>query len=561
MDQVSYPVSGYTLRAPEKSSIVSPVRIPLAVTTILAIGATLAAVICVQANVDIDIVIDGINVSSDGLIVFGAVTASAVGVVTFASFFVHHRANTAEKLQDRNLVAYYSGLSAHGLKRENPAKVMEAIRYCIQLTDKEETTDNDRANIHKFFQVFIHAIKNRNISIKEKASNSFYNKMVRARYEPKTLFSNKVHLQQIIAPDTIPENLADNATPKEVAEADLRNKYWKGILAGDLNGNRYLPVGEGVNGTLFFYSLEGEKLGVFKPHPKTMRDQVSIFHFGQFKERCKSVVGMAAYLNKRDRDRRVHNELFAYELFHAFGFADLGVQLEFPTTQIFQNPPIQVGNKRPASFCAFLEGVDAVKDHVEDVDGKDNILDEDREYSEEELTIWQLSKVFDFLTGNLDGHEGNAFVRVNEQGILVGAANFDYDKAFIALNPMNPPDNQYKWAKLKISECPFTEQTIEKLKKVLVGKKGKNKVSTLIQKFLLAIGENPENPGTNFVLAQQDLLLDRISVLQLVALGQIETLADLRNYRTTEALSKADEDAKKALPKTKRMKRKGSLSE
>jgi hypothetical protein len=554
------------VRLPEKSSFSSPARITLAIATLIAVGTTLAAFSCIQF--DLEIVIEGYQVTSDSFITYSAIVAGSLGAISFATFFIHRPLSPAKKLIEAALLTYFAKISVAQMRREDPAKIIEAMNYCVTITSNlsGSLVQQTGEEISNFFNTFIIAIKNKNISAnKVPPQNRFYRKMVAKGYNPSDLFAGKWLLQGIISPHT--QVVLSPGDLKEQAKEKLTRNYWRGVLAGDLNGNRYKPAGEGVNGALFFVSLESEKkgeeflledekeydnqgnvcnqppkyMGVFKPHPHTVREQQSFFNIPQLQERCKSVLGMAAFLNKADPHRRVHNELFAYELFHIFGFAqkakELNLDLQFPTTLLFENENdnYPLGNRRPASFCAFLPGFSAVKDHVEAVNpnAEKNCLDEDRDYTDNELTIWQLSKIFDFLTGNLDGHEGNAFVKILN-GFVEGTGNFDYDKAFIARNPKNPPDNQYKWAKLKISEQPLTERTKQALRDLLGDGNGDDndaQIKQLIGNFRSSISQHR---GLIFVDEQETLLRQRIGVLQRAAQGdeRIEKLSDLRNFRT-----------------------------
>ncbi|MBA3239527.1 MAG: hypothetical protein H0T62_14455 [Parachlamydiaceae bacterium] len=353
----------------------------------------------------------------------------------------------------------------------------------------------------------------------------------------------KLKLQRLISEDldkamkTL-ENAGD-ITKKEMDELVLIRDFYRGILAGDLNGNKYKGAGGGVNGAVFFKHLEsgtnilfpGETfsrpfLGVFKPHPMTVRERKKMFDYSQWAERGKSIVGMAALLNKDDPDRRVNNEIFAYEMYHIFGFNDY---IGFPTTLKFANKNDSIN--RPASFCNFIPGLDAVEVHVHKVqkDKNSNLLDDPwRKYSAEELHHWQMSKLFDFLTGNLDGHEGNAFIKV-EDGQLTGATNFDYDKAFTNVYQNGKIDNQYKWANLEISKKPLTSKTKNALLEIF------GEAEETILTFL----KKARTDGAKcFSENQENLLRLRIRALQKMARNKSSKLSDCKNWRTESDFAK-----------------------
>jgi hypothetical protein len=430
----------------------------------------------------------------------------------------------------------YSGMSVKQIEKVEPGKLIAAMKYSADLSQNEDLSDEDKVAIQKFFSVFIQAMKNADINEKSKIENRFCKKMFDHGYKPDQLFGGKWQLQKMLsqelaeAMDAV-QDYAGDKDSKEYQELVLKRSYYRGLLAGDLNGNRYKPAGGGVNGAVFFRHLEagsknllhGEEgpipfLGVFKPHPMTVQQSKSFFDPGQFAERCKAVVGMDSHLNHKDPHKRVHNEIFAYELFHIFKFSG---SIGFPTTLQFINKNDPQG--RPASFCAFIPGLDIVASHVKSVTKEEalsNILDAKRAYGDEELHIWQMSKIFDFVTGNMDGHEGNAFVEVKKKKV-VGAVNFDYDKAF-ATEDTPLIANQYKWGNLTISKQAITQKTRDVLSELLKEPDCENK----IQEFLT--GARKDGEGTqNFTEDQEKLLRARIEVLRKVVSGEIKTLSDL----------------------------------
>ncbi len=445
----------------------------------------------------------------------------------------------------------FSKESVKDIKNAEAGKLIKTMKYCLELVEKENLSSEDKELIHTFFNHFIEAIKNEDTNEKHSIDNPFYQKMINHGYNPQQLFAGKWQLQRLISKelDQAMEAVEEAAkkeiekSSKEKEELILRRNFYRGILGADLNGNRYKSAGGGVNGAVFFKHLEaglkdknvlleGEEsnlpfLGVFKPHPETVKATKGRLDFHQAVERAKSVVGMDAQLNSKDEDKRVHNEVFAYELFHLFGFNQV---IGFPTTiqVINKNDPRQ--EKRPASFCAFMPGLDPVSEHIGTPDTKDNHLnDAKKEYTDEERHLWEMSKLFDFLTGNLDGHEGNAFVEI-KNGKLTRAINFDYDKAF-AVNEPNNIGNQYKWTKLAISDHPFTLQTKEALKAMLKDEHKENK----IKQFLKLAHKNSEN---NFTKKQENLLRKRIGVLEKIATGKIKKLSDLKKYKKYKKIEK-----------------------
>ncbi len=162
-----------------------------------------------------------------------------------------------------------------------------------------------------------------------------------------------------------------------------------------------------------------------------------------------------------------------------------------------------------------------VKDHVIIANEKtktNHLNNPDKSFDDSELLLWQMSKIFDFLTGNLDGHEGNAFVSFDKNNKLSKAVNFDYDKAFPAKEP-KAITNQYKWGQLSISKnFGFTEETKHVLKDML------KKKEIVLENFkkITCKGERK-----NFNKAQEKLLLSRFIILEKIITGEIKTLEDL----------------------------------
>ncbi|MBA2369266.1 MAG: hypothetical protein H0V82_09625 [Candidatus Protochlamydia sp.] len=436
---------------------------------------------------------------------------------------------------------HYSDLPIEAFQKILPTKLIKIFNYCVDLSENQNITQIEKDEVKKFFKKFISAIKNSDFNEKNQIQNSFLISMFKQGYRPDLLFGGKWKLQKLISEDLKNAmDAVDNAfqlNDKSGKELILKRNFYRGILAGDLYGNRYKPAGCGVNGALFFKHLESgiqderallsdEKeyrsfIGVFKPHPETVMKFCSMFNTQKFGERAKEYIGMAAYLNKTDSDCRVNNEIFAYELFHLFGFDHY---ISFPTTLKVKN---HNHSKRPASFCDFLPNYDPVTFHVKKAayktieEDKTNFLDDSsQQYSQKELTIWQISKLFDFLTGNLDGHEGNAFVRI-EDLTLTAAANFDYDKAFPTTKNLNFK-NQYKWADLKISKKSFTLDTIHALSGMLNGVEGK------ALEFLKKARKENMN---NFSVEQSKCMIERIQILQRIISGEVITLSELVKYQ------------------------------
>lgn len=427
-------------------------------------------------------------------------------------------------------LAESQALTIKDLKEMEPKVLLQTMKYCVRVSENEEMKEDEKNSIQCFFALFIQAIRNEDINERHPIKNSFYKKMLEGGYRPKQLFGGKWNLQKILSQELTStmaqiEAEIDALDPKSKKELLLKRDYYRGVLAGDLCGNRYKPAGGGVNGAVFFRHLEsGVKqpnfllfdettyrpfLGVFKPHPITVRKFKGLLDLTQWKERMKSVAGMDANLNKKDPDCRVNNEIFAYELFHIFGF---DAYVGFPTT-------IKVTNKndksdRPASFCNFIPGFDVVKQHIKILNEKD------RQFIPQELHLWAMSKIGDYLPGNMDGHDENAFVKIDEHGRLIAVVNFDYDKAFaIQLTPWI--DNQYKWVNLEISKRTFPDETKLALQAIFMHPDTEARIQTFLNKAR-------EGGEKNFTQDQEILLRNRIEVIKKIVTGEVQQLADIK---------------------------------
>lgn len=89
-------------------------------------------------------------------------------------------------------------------------------------------------------------------------------------------------------------------------------------------------------------------------------------------------------------------------------------------------------------------------------------LEEKVTFSDEELFLFQKFALFDYLIGNLDRHEEN-WMLIMQEGRLTAIKAIDNENAF---PKKHPPEgsiaarNMYKWKSLKIAQQPFTEEAL-----------------------------------------------------------------------------------------------------
>lgn len=228
----------------------------------------------------------------------------------------------------------------------------------------------------------------------------------------------------------------DNRAPDETAR--LARRVERAKLASRLG---VAPeVNKGATGTAILRSTKGTRIGVFKPtNPYT-----------PVVARCKNLVkktcGGQLYFLSHKTKAQAEAEVAAYHLDRHFGFG-LSPESRMET----------IAGKEGA-FQIFIKSKDEnkFKEAAESIES----LESKKEYTKEELNLFQMMAVFDFLIGNLDRHDENWFVKVIE-GDIKELKTIDNANSFLRKNPKSADKvrNQYKWRRLNIAAKPFTEET------------------------------------------------------------------------------------------------------
>ncbi|NGX62110.1 MAG: hypothetical protein K940chlam9_01604, partial [Chlamydiae bacterium] len=451
---------------------------------------------------------------------------------------------------------------------------------CCELTDEDLNTY--QTEIRNFFKVLIKKIRHKDFIERESTPRVQLHKELDAMgYNRKRLAGN-VTLQCIISrkldtaykkyQNTLESNEKGEKQAIKIAKARTRVKFWRGKLEGDLNGNRYKGAGAGVNGAMFFRSLEesGTKcafdneliteafLGVFKPHPDTVSDLASA---GDYKvhiveKLVKANFGMDAWLNstQNDPDRRVHNEWLMYKLVSLLRYVQYSKmdqpgynRVVFPTTILVKN--FNCPEKRKASFCEFISGFDEASKHGLTKNGTSksgkisnrlNVkMSNDKrpkttDWTDHELTLFQIGVTVDVQTMNLDCHEGNWMVKYDKEGDLVGVFQFDMDKAAIAYNHNGGIENHNKWKDLGMAEKPFTED-YKKFMKTVVARldpDDPNSAYNLFRDKARTIQKKDDSVKAIWSEEQHKLMMQRRQLFKMIGDGRITTPKALGGYKT-----------------------------
>lgn len=250
--------------------------------------------------------------------------------------------------------------------------------------------------------------------------------------------SGQKALQRVISPelDALYTRLELDASQASNEHFQIQMSIAKAMLSTSL-GVGIHKTAAGVNGAQMIKSLEGEIVGVFKPERKgSWFDIIGMIKrfFGQARLLCSA------------RLSQEYAEVAAHKLSHALGF-DITPAAQMCTIR-----------NQEGAFLAFLKGYKEAKDVVETMEAK-------KAYTANELTLFQKMAAYDFLSGNMDCHDENWFVRMKGDEITEIRV-IDHGNSFIESNPapMSSLGNQYKWGRLKISQESFTAEFVSFIK-------------------------------------------------------------------------------------------------
>ncbi len=289
-----------------------------------------------------------------------------------------------------------------------------AITYCVRLSEEEGILCSSKIEkIRRFFD-------------KLKAVNLQENKP-----DYPLLMGGNIPFQRILCP-----RLDDLLKiPFPTCEQLLEIKLVKAELATSL-GHGIVSANGGKNGAVFIKTLENQAVGVFKTPEKFEKigwTDLAIQYF-------KKMFGQARLLNATEYAQE-YAEVVASDLcdaLHFEGIAPKAIMTRF------------CGKK--GAFISFLDGFIELKDVKQQFNARSS-------FSKEEIAIWQKMVVWNFLIGNLDPHDENIFVQMDEEGILSDLKMIDHGNCFPLYNPgMGSAGNLGAWGHFSISREPFLEE-------------------------------------------------------------------------------------------------------
>lgn len=289
----------------------------------------------------------------------------------------------------------------------------------------------------------------------------------------------------------------------------LERKWAKAKLAVRLGlgveGNK------GENGTYLIKNISGKKiLGVFK------QDLRYVDTWVRFKNFFKRFFGQLSYL-KNDPLVLAKGEVASYVADQHFAF-----------------------NLAPATAIKTLKGrKGAFQVYIKNYIEADRIINQDPVKAEAlfktlvqrdklaDLELIQKMAVEDYLTGQLDRHEENWFLKdTPEQKLCIKL--IDNANSFIKRNPQSEFDkkrlkNQYKWSSLPIAQEPFSDN----IKAFILNKLTEEHIDS----FIVTLAQHPHLKD----FLDEDmkrLLKERARVLIKLARQQKSSPADLAKFRT-----------------------------
>lgn len=216
----------------------------------------------------------------------------------------------------------------------------------------------------------------------------------------------------------------------------LSHKIQKARLAIKM-GLKKIP-NKGVTGSSLLASLNGEKIGVFKPEIPI--DQLGLTQ--SIKRMVDSTVGQISLLSTAPM-AQPKGEVAAFLADVTFGFnmAPCTVMTEI--------------ENESGAFLEFLHGYQEASEILPQLESPERL------FTEEEKTLFQKMTLFDFLTGNLDRHEENWMVKLDEHEEIVDIKCIDNGNCLPRQNPGMGTSSlaikQYLWKNLNISGEKFTD--------------------------------------------------------------------------------------------------------
>jgi|GEM_PF-3450625 len=316
-----------------------------------------------------------------------------------------------------------------------------------------------------------------------------------------------------------PHQVASNSyVAKTVTKAQVE-KYgntFKSAVVGNLLGKR--PKGnKGTTGSKIFRNYKGKAVGIFKPSEGTIPRGI-IEKIIQMSKDFFQNSGQSNYLS--DPKNKAQSQMLAERASYLF-IKELAPRLNFvPETRIVEF------NQKKGSFQTFAENT--YKEAAE--------ITFPKKPNKNDLYQFQMFCVLDYLIGNLDRHDENYLVKLNNQGHIEGIKMIDNGNSFITKNPAGgistyfARKSQYKWKNQTISENTFLPEVIQYIKNL-----NSTKIKRLIKDLNKSLKEESAHTKDFFHESVIQALLERLDALK--TMTEQDSPSTLGNIGTSEAIS------------------------
>lgn len=260
--------------------------------------------------------------------------------------------------------------------------------------------------------------------------------------------------------------------------------------------DRFKKVFKGNNGAQILMDSSDKPIAIFKK--TSSRNDLSMV------ERLKTFVGQKRLLNQVDPHAESFNEYVGFKFSEYFNF-HLAPAAKFITIL-----------SQTGSLIQFLDGFDEMAVHKVRFCTK-------KTYDKNEIELWQLLSLFNFLIGNIDPHAENLFVKF-ENGKLIDLKMIDLGHSMIQRNPdFGSFGYQGDWGKYPIANDPFIPSVINFIKT--------NLTQDRLEAFISDISS--ERPGY-WTPEMKTLLRERFNlVIECVLNDKIKTPFQLSEIHTT----------------------------
>ncbi len=241
------------------------------------------------------------------------------------------------------------------------------------------------------------------------------------------------------------EKLQDKAKVDDPAHR-LNRKIAKARFALKLGVKMKMP-GTGISGSKFLMSVKGKKLGLLKPSEHHIPLWKKVFNF------VKYILRGQRYFLKSRPESFIEAEKAAYIVSYQGNFGTLVP----PTT-------LETFDGIEGSFMLMAKA--AKGNQIAEFKKIRKAFEKKGSYDSDEIDIFQLFAIYDYVINNLDRHDRNWMVEYkDEDGVikLIKIHAIDHDKSFTKGNPSRLDKlgmhNQYKWCETAIAQENMTENT------------------------------------------------------------------------------------------------------